>query len=148
MILVKHSFFNTFVVCGPGRRYRLLMISRHLWWSFPGEHDVRLLAVKYTAWKVSVFGDLLIRIFPHSDWIRRDTPYLSIFSPNAGKYRLEKLRIRTLSTQWYFRKKLHHLCDMILNTPLHDCLSVESSYFREKFQQFSSFCMNGNTIIC
>ena len=24
-------------------------------------------------------------IFPHSDWIRGDTPYLSIFSPNAGK---------------------------------------------------------------
>ena len=24
-------------------------------------------------------------IFPHSDWIQRDTPYLSVFSPNAGK---------------------------------------------------------------
>ena len=23
--------------------------------------------------------------FPHLDWIRRDTPYLSVFSPNAGK---------------------------------------------------------------
>ena len=29
----------------------------------------------------------LVRIFPHSDWIQRDTSYLSIFSPNAGKYR-------------------------------------------------------------
>ena len=28
----------------------------------------------------------LVRIFPHSDWIRRDTSYLSVFSPNAGKY--------------------------------------------------------------
>ena len=28
----------------------------------------------------------LVRIFPHSDWIRRDTSYLSIFSPNAEKY--------------------------------------------------------------
>ena len=28
----------------------------------------------------------LVRIFPHSDWIRRDTPCLSAFSPNAGKY--------------------------------------------------------------
>ena len=27
----------------------------------------------------------LVRIFPHSDWIRRDA-YLSVFSPNAGKY--------------------------------------------------------------
>ena len=27
----------------------------------------------------------LVRNFPHSDWIRRDTEYLSVFSPNAGK---------------------------------------------------------------
>ena len=27
----------------------------------------------------------LVRIFSHLDWIRRDTEYLSIFSPNAGK---------------------------------------------------------------
>ena len=32
----------------------------------------------------------LVRIFPHSDWIRRDTSYLSIFSQNAGKYGAEK----------------------------------------------------------
>ena len=32
----------------------------------------------------------LVRIFPHSDWIRRDTPYLSVFSPNAGKCGPEK----------------------------------------------------------
>ena len=28
----------------------------------------------------------LARIFLHSDWIQRDTPYLSVFSPNTGKY--------------------------------------------------------------
>ena len=28
-----------------------------------------------TAWKVSVFGVILVRIFPQSDWIRRDTQY-------------------------------------------------------------------------
>ena len=28
----------------------------------------------------------LVRIFPHSDCIRRDTKYLSVFSPNTGKY--------------------------------------------------------------
>ena len=32
----------------------------------------------------------LVRIFPHSAWIRRDTPYLSVFSPNAAKYGPEK----------------------------------------------------------
>ena len=32
----------------------------------------------------------LVRIFPHSDWIRRFTPLISVFSPNAGKYGPEK----------------------------------------------------------
>ena len=32
----------------------------------------------------------LVRIFPHSDWIRRDTPCLFVFSPNARKYGPEK----------------------------------------------------------
>ena len=38
-----------------------------------------------TAQKVSVFGVILARIFPHSNWIRRDKEYLSVFSPNAEK---------------------------------------------------------------
>ena len=32
----------------------------------------------------------LVRIFQYSDWIRRDTPYRSVFSPNAGKGGPEK----------------------------------------------------------
>ena len=28
----------------------------------------------------------LVCIFQHLDWIRRDTSYVSVFSPNAGKY--------------------------------------------------------------
>ena len=32
----------------------------------------------------------LVRILSDSDWIRRDTPYLSVFSPNAEKYGPEK----------------------------------------------------------
>ena len=51
-----------------------------------------------SVWKVSVFGVFLVRIFPHSYWIRRDTEYLFAFSPNAGKYGPEKLLIRTLFT--------------------------------------------------
>ena len=61
----------------------------------------------YTAWKVSKYGVFLVCIFAHSDWIRRDTEYLSIFNPNAGKYRPDKtphldtfhtvLRLLTLS---------------------------------------------------
>ena len=33
-----------------------------------------------TAWNVSVFGAILVGIFPYSDWIRRDTEYLRIYS--------------------------------------------------------------------
>ena len=39
-----------------------------------------------TASKVSVFGVILVRIFPHSHRKQSDTPYLSVFSRNAGKY--------------------------------------------------------------
>ena len=53
-----------------------------------------------TAWKVSVFEVFLVRIFAHSDWIWRDTPYLSTFSTNRGKYKLRKLRIKTLFKQY------------------------------------------------
>ena len=33
---------------------------------------------------------VVVRIFMHLDWIRRDTSYLPVFSPNAGKYGQEK----------------------------------------------------------
>ena len=35
---------------------------------------------------------------PYFPAFRLNTPYLSVFSPNAGKYEAELLRIRTLST--------------------------------------------------
>ena len=53
-----------------------------------------------TAWKVFVMGGFLVRIFPYSDWIRRDMEYLSVSSPNAGKYGPEKFWIQTHFTQW------------------------------------------------
>ena len=36
--------------------------------------------------KVSVFRVIVVRIFSYLDGIRRDTPCLFVFSPNAGKY--------------------------------------------------------------
>ena len=48
---------------------------------------------------MSVFGVFLFRIFPHLDWIRRDTEYLSVFSSNAGKYGAEKIQIQAIFTQ-------------------------------------------------
>ena len=44
-----------------------------------------IIQVVNIAEKVSVFGVILVAIFPHSDWIRRDAEYLSVFNPNAGK---------------------------------------------------------------
>ena len=43
-------------------------------------------ASSLTIWKASVFEDLLVRIFPHSDWIRRNTGDLRI-SPYSGRMR-------------------------------------------------------------
>ena len=43
-----------------------------------------------TVWNVSKYGVFLVRIFLHSNWIRRDTKYLSVFTLNAGKYGPEK----------------------------------------------------------
>ena len=44
-----------------------------------------------TTWKMSKYGFFfLARIFPYSDWIRKDALYLSVFSPNTGEYGPEK----------------------------------------------------------
>ena len=43
----------------------------------------------YTAWKVSVFGVILVCIFPHSKLNTERYGYLSVFSSNAGKHGLE-----------------------------------------------------------
>ena len=37
------------------------------------------------------------------------TPYLSVFSPNAGKYGPEKLPIRTFIKQLYLEKRLFYM---------------------------------------
>ena len=55
----------------------------------------------YTAWNVSIFEVFLVRIFPHSDRMRRDTPSLCVFSPDSGKYGPEKLQTRTTFTYCY-----------------------------------------------
>ena len=48
-----------------------------------GYYQYRILL---NAWKVSVFGVIVVCIFPQSDSVQTDTPYLSVLSPNAGKY--------------------------------------------------------------
>ena len=69
------------------------------WISIVADQLLTVTEIMCTLWKASVFGVFLVRIFPHSDWIGRNTEYLSVFSPNAGKYRSEKLQIRILFTK-------------------------------------------------
>ena len=80
----------------------------------------------------------LVRIFLHSDWIRRDSKYLSVFSPNAGKCGREK----TL-TKWYWKRKpieigtfFIHLTKIFTSKELHchcvKCLQIRS-FFRSVF---------------
>ena len=56
--------------------------------------------MELTVEKVSIFGVFMVRIFPHSDLIGKDTPYLSTFSRNVAKYGPEKFPIRPLFTLW------------------------------------------------
>ena len=57
---------------------------------------VRLVKVSFLLFKVALCekcpnkGFAPVCIFPHLDWMQRDTEYLSIFTPNAGKYIPEK----------------------------------------------------------
>ena len=47
--------------------------------------------LKYTSLREKCLNtEFLVHIFPHSDWVPRVTEYLSVFSPNAGKYGSEK----------------------------------------------------------
>ena len=43
-----------------------------------------------TVWKMFKYRVFSGPYFPHSDWIQRNKPYLSVFSLNAGKYGPEK----------------------------------------------------------
>ena len=92
------------------KRWRYLIQGLHglltLVYHYPCQISLRhffmcIISDHYTAQNVSVFENFLVRIFPHSDWIQKDSPYFCIFSPHVGKYRPEELRVRTLSTQCY-----------------------------------------------
>ena len=59
----------------------------------------------YLQWRVEFIRSLY---FPHSDWTR--TEYLSVFSPNAGKYGPEKTPIWRLFTR-YDEDEYHSDCE-------------------------------------
>ena len=58
--------------------------TRNLYlWNFAMSHARLIqLALRENCLNTEFF---LVRILPHSDWLRRNTPFLSVFSPNAGK---------------------------------------------------------------
>ena len=107
--------------------------------NFQSSYFYRICSMIACAWKMSVFGVFHVLFFRHSDWIRRDTQYLSIFSQNVVKYRPENLRMRTLSTQcasaWcyslvgtvYFSQAAN------LNKLIERCLLSKSFYFVMKY---------------
>ena len=71
-------------------------------------------------------GFFLVRIFPHWDWIRRDTSYLSVFSPNAGKYRPEK----TLYLDTFHAVIVNfEACNFIKKSLQHRCFDVNIAKF-------------------
>ena len=80
----------------------------------------------------------LVRIFPHLDWIRRDTPYLSVFSPNAGKFGPEKLHILILFTQCIF---------ILCNIFMHSYISVMFWIFFWNFWNYETPSLTLNSIL-
>ena len=60
-----------------GGIYKLLYERKYI-----SSYDLKIALRK----RMSIFGVILVRIFSHSDSIRRDTEYHSVFSLNAGKY--------------------------------------------------------------
>ena len=75
----------------------------------------------------------LIRILLHSDWIPRDTPYLSVFSPNAEKYGPEKKSVfghfsRSVGIKWTL------VCfNLQINGTGNELFSIKET-FEESFQ--------------
>ena len=94
---------------------------------------------------MSVFGVFLVRIFPYLSWIRRDAPYLSAFSLNAGKYGPELLRIGTLFTRWELKLflpiRFHRLSSFKLRT-FQFCLTLCAEQSMKYHRNISSQWLN------
>lgn len=56
--------------------------------------------------KSAPIWSFLVCILPNSYWIWRDKPYLSVFTPSAGKYGSQELRIRTIFVPWLGQRLL------------------------------------------
>ena len=65
---------SSYILCRNISDLNHLIIMHNICWR-------ENLLSKDTAWEVFVFGVFLVRIFPHSDWIQRDT----LFTLNAER---------------------------------------------------------------
>ena len=60
--------------------------SRQFTWYSRGITNLGTVRLCFKTVRIRSYSDPhFSRIFSHSDWIRRDTKYRSVFSPNAGK---------------------------------------------------------------
>ena len=93
--------------------------------------------MKYMHEKCPNMDFFLVCIFPHSDWIRRDTKDLSVFSPNAGKYGPGKTpyleTFHTVQmTRILFKFMIYPSCERVLKNG-----RVKLKMFRESFLNFT-----------
>ena len=101
-----------------------------------------------------VFEVFLVRIFPHTDWIRRFVEWISLFSPNSGKCWPEKLWIQTLFTQCVsYRQLLFWRLNHFSNIHYRDinlckCESFENSSSPWNIDVLVFFDIKCNYIIC
>ena len=121
----------------------------------------QLIKLLFTAWKVSVFGFILVRIFPHSDWIRTritsnmDTFYTVIYfyrvwdiafwkyggivtHPAGQRKRRVKFSVKKLDFCWnYFKITLKLLLTTMLDLEwilfFLFCLKLESRWHLRYF---------------
>ena len=72
----------------------LLFRSKEAYLSYIGSCDKE--KKYFTAWKVSVFGVFLVRIFPHFDWILRDTVFFLVILPSIKWVNLQLWKLGIL----------------------------------------------------
>ena len=70
-------------------KYISWITNKNLWLGYQLEKK-RVLKIFLLFEKCPNTEFFLVRIFPHSDWIRKDTPYIFVFSPNTCKYGPER----------------------------------------------------------
>ena len=89
--LRKSNSCSHILKCSQQIKYQKLLIKNvfrsDVYWTLAYRYiDPMKKSLDHHCVKCRNTGFFLVLIFPHSDWIRRDTKYLSVFSPNAGKY--------------------------------------------------------------